>query len=1032
MRLMLGMCRRRRDVMALSVVVTCAVACPSAFALNPALDVSQYAHYGWRNREGFAKGVIYTIAQTPDGYLWLGTQFGLLRFDGVKSVSWQPPGHEPLPSNWIKSLLTTRDGTLWIGTSKGLASWRDGKLTRYPQLDGQYVFCLLQDRQGSVWAGTTGVLTGRLCSIERDNVSCGGEDGRLGSGVVGLHEDPRGSLWAGVMNGLWRWKPDPAEFHAMPGELDSVQSFDESEDGALLIGTGHGMREFVEGKTYAHPFPGVSQSFHIGCLLRDREGSLWIGTRDQGLFHVHAGRTDRFTRADGLSGDNVYVLFQDREGSIWVATNEGLDRFRDVAVPTFDQGQGLSGTTAWSVLATPDGNVWLATSGGLNRWTNGGIVEAAVGGQRHGLLNGQNPGALLRDDRGRVWISTVDGVGYVESDRFIPVSGVPGGFVRGFAQDAQGNVWIAYQNHGLFRVAPDRTFQAFSWAALGHADFASALAADPLRGGLWLGFYNGGLAYFSGGRVQASFTSADGLGPGRVSDLQPRQDGTLWAATMGGLSRLKSGRIATLTSRNGLPCDAVHWSMNDDAHSTWLYMACGLVRIRDSELDAWAARVDKDGDNTGAVQATILDPADGVRIVAEMGGYGPRVTRAVDGRLWFAVPNGISVVDPRHIPFNSLAPPARIEHITADRQEYEAGTGRIQLPALTRDLQIDYTALSLVAPEKNRFRIRLEGRDPGWRDVGNRRQVFYNDLPPGPYRFHVIASNNSGVWNETGDVLEFSIAPAWYQRTSIRTAAVLGVFALLWAMYQYRVRQIAHVYDTRVQARVDERTRIARDLHDTLLQSFHALIFRLQATANTLPQSPARQELERTIDQAAEAITEGRDAVQNLRGSTLVTNDLAEALGTLGAELASDRVGEPDRRTPVVDVTVEGTPRDLHPVVRDDIYRITGEALRNAFRHSGARRIEVRIHYDDRQLRVAVRDDGKGIDRTRLDEERPGHFGLRGMRERAGVIGGTLEVWSEARLGTEVALAVPAAAAYAAPRARGAFRWFARRTGTDS
>src|SRR5262245_13675006 len=516
MRVMSGRRARGRDVVVLSVALACVVAwCPCAFALNPALDLSQYAHKAWRNREGFSKGIVNAIAQTPDGYLWLGTDFGLLRFDGVKSVSWQPPGDEPLPSNWIRSLLPARDGTLWIGTSKGLASWRAGKLTRYPQLDQQDVFCLLEDRAGSVWTGTRGVPSGRLCAIQRGSVRCYGEDGRLGPGVVGLHEDARGWLWAGVWNGIWRWKPDPAEFHPMPDELDTLQSFDESDNGALLIGNRHGIREFIGGKTDVYRLPGVSHPINVHCLLRDREGSLWIGTIDQGLLHVHQGRTDRFTRANGLSGDYVYALFQDREGSIWVATDEGLDRFRDVAVPVLGVGQGLSSAAAWSVLAAPDGNVWVGTSGGLNLWTNGRMSIPLGDGHQRGQFHGYPPGSLFRDDRGRLWFSTIQEVGYVENDRFVSFDGVSAGAVRSIAQDTQSNVWIASQDHGLFRVSPDRTIKQFSWAALGHEDYASALAADRPHGGLWLGFVKGGLAYFNEGRVQASYTPADGLGPGR-------------------------------------------------------------------------------------------------------------------------------------------------------------------------------------------------------------------------------------------------------------------------------------------------------------------------------------------------------------------------------------------------------------------------------------------------------------------------------------------------------------------------------------
>jgi len=838
------------------------------------------------------------------------------------------------------------------------------------------------------------------------------------------------------MDGLWRWKPGPAEFHAVPGALDSVGCFDEGHDDGLLICTRTGIQRLVHGKREPYRLPGFVGQFQPERMLRDREGGLWIAARGRGLLHVHKGRTDEFARPDGLSGDGVWGLLEDREGSIWAATDGGLDRFRDVAVTTFTENQGLSSSEVGSVLAATDGSVWLSTLRGLNRWNAGQITAVNVGNaRRDGQLNGNFPGSLFQDTHGRMWLSVPSGVGYLQNNRFVSVSDAPAWSVHDIVEDSQGSLWIADQVNGLLRVARDGTLDRIPWERVGRKDFPYALAADPVHGGVWIGFYQGGVAYLSDLQVGASYEAVNGLGEGRVNGLRFDHDGTLWVATEGGLSRIRGGRVATMTTRNGLPCDAVNWEIEDDANSSWLYMPCGLVRIARSELDAWGAAVDNAHDAARTVRVTVLDSSDGVRSLAAAGGYTPRVTKAPDGRLWFGGNDGASVVDPAHLPFNKLAPPVHIEQIKVDRAAHDVDSAEprsIGLPALTRDFEIDYTALSLVVPEKNRYRVKLEGWDADWVDMGNGRQKFYSNLPPRPYRFHVIASNNSGVWNETGDVLEFSIAPAWYQRISFRTAVVVGFFSLVWALIRYRERQIAHVYDTRVQARVDERTRIARELHDTLLQSFHGLLFRFQAATNKLPDSQAKQELERTIDQAAQAITEGRDAVQGLRGSTVLTNDLAEALGTLGAELANDHTGEADRRAPVVDVVVEGATRDLHPVVRDDIYRIAGEALRNAFRHSGARRIEVRIHYDDRQLRVEVRDDGKGIDQTRVEEDRPGHFGLRGMRERAGVIGGRLEVWSEVRLGTEVALTVPAAAAYAAPRARGWFRWFARRTGTES
>src|SRR5262249_15077555 len=294
-------------------------------------------------------------------------------------------------------------------------------------------------------------------------------------------------------------------------------------------------------------------------------------------------------------------------------------------------------------------------------------------------------------------------------------------------------------------------------------------------------------------------------------------------------------------------------------------MACGLVRIARSQLDAWVAAGGDGRVANLAIQTTVFDNSDGFRSRATDFGFSPRAARSSDGKLWFVSINGAMVVDPRHLPFNNLPPPVHIEQITADRTTYDVGLtsdARLPLPPLIRDLQIDYTALSLVAPEKDRFRVKLEGYDRDWQDVGNRRQAFYTNLSPGAYRFRVKASNNSGLWNEAGASLAFSIAPAYYQTTWFRSALVVGAFGLLWAAYQYRLRRLAYEFDARLQERVNERTRIARDLHDTLLQSFHGLLFRFQAATNRLPESDVKKQFESAIDHAAQAITEGRDAVQ--------------------------------------------------------------------------------------------------------------------------------------------------------------------------
>ena len=983
---------------------------PCAFALNPALDVSQYAHMSWRIREGFTKGVIVSMAQTPDGYLWLGTEYGLVRFDGVRTVPWQPPSNQHLPSSEIDRLLAARDGTLWIGTSKGLVSWRDGRVTEYPEIGEYKVVTLLEDRDGTVWVGVLSFFSpANLCAIRNGRVQCFGQDGRLGVGVLSLYEDSKGTLWAGVQDGLWRWKPGSPQFYPVPDQDPNfgIEGLAEGNDGALLIATDRGIRRLVDGNIEPYPLPGPARRFNPRFLLRDRDGGLWIGTVGEGAIHVHDGRADVFAQSDGLSSQGVVNLFEDREGNIWVGTFDGLDRFRELAIPTFSVKQGLSNPLTWAVLAARDGSVWLATAGDLNRWQNAQITTFA---RRDGKLTGVAARSLFQDSRGRVWVSTPREFGYLESDRLVPVRGAPSGATDAIAEDTAGNLWIANRDAGLFRLFRGNVVQQISWAKLGRKQSAGALAGDPVRGGLWIGFFEGGIAYFRDGQVRASYSPEDGLGEGHVSGLRFDDDGTLWAATEGGLSRLKDGRLATLSSKNGLPCDSVYWTMEDDAHARWLYTTCGLVRIVRSELDAWLA------DPKRTVQVTAFDYSDGVRISATYFGFGPQVAKTPDGKLWFRSLDGVSVIDPQHLAFDKTPPPVHIEQIIADRTTYDATSyakGQLLLPALISDVQIDYTALSLAAPEKLHFRYKLEGWDQEWQDVGDRRKAFYNNLPPRNYRFRVMARNNSGVWNEVGAFLDFSVAPAYYQTIWFRALVVVALASVIATLYRMRVRRLALQFNARMEERVNERTRIARDLHDTLLQSFHGVVLRFQAAALLLPDRPAeaRETLDTAVDLAARAIVEGRDAVMGLRPQTIANNDLAEVMSALGDELsAGDRAPQPP---PHFRVRVEGTPRDLATLVRDEVYWIAREALRNAFQHGRAAGIEVEIRYDLRQFRLRVRDDGKGIEPAVFAEGgRVGHYGLAGMRERAELLGGELAVWSQPNAGTEMELSLPGSVAY--------------------
>ncbi|MHB8812123.1 MAG: sensor histidine kinase [Steroidobacteraceae bacterium] len=987
----------------------------SACALDAALDINEYAHTAWTVRDGFSLGYVYTIAQTPDGYLWLGSEFGLFRFDGAHSVLWQPPSGQHLPNTAISDLMVAHDGTLWIGTFGGLVTWDGRKLTGLHQFDGRLITSLYEDREGTVWVGAAG-SPGRLCAMRDGTADCYGAKHDFGTGIWTMYEDNSGTLWAGAQSGLWRIKPGPqrlATGRSVGGVLSWYSGpigLTTSSDGGLLMAMHNaGLMQLVGDELKPYPIR-ISDS---NRLLQDRDGGLWIGTIERGLIHIHDGRADTFAQSDGLSGDLVLSLFEDREGSVWVSTNGGLDRFRELPVSTISVRQGLSSDLTGAVLAASDGSVWIGSHDGLTRWENGKVTVY----RRANGLPDDYVQSLFQDHRGEVWASTDRGLAYLKNGRFVPVPGVPRGDVNWITGDDAGNLWLSGQQ-GLLHLHDGKLVDRTPWSAFGRHQNASVLLADPQRGGLWLGFWqDGGVSYVKDGQVRAAYTVANGLSEGPVTDLRLESDGALWVTTLGGVSRLENGRIRTLSGKNGLPCDAAMWTLEDDQRSFWVYTACGLLRIARPQLNAWVA------DPNDRIKATVLGPQDGVSLRSiAASAFGPHAVIAADGRIWFLSGGGVQVLDPHHIVYNRLPPPVHIEQIIADGRFYWENLrgnvlGRLRLPPGTRDLEIDYAALSLVAPEENRFRYRLDGRDRGWYDAGNRRLALYTDLPPGEYRFHVIASNNSGVWNEQGASIDFAIAPAFWQTLWFRSACGAAFLAVLLFLYWLRARQLALQFNRTLDARVQERTRIARDLHDTLLQSFQGVLLQFGAALHLLAGEPekAQEVLADAVDQAAHAIKEGRDAVQGLRLSVEESSDLATPIARLAKELAGERQGA---GAPFVRVEVQGTVRELHPIERDEIFRVAAEALRNAARHSQATHIEVELRYDAREFRLRVRDDGRGVDPKVLAEgDKAGHFGLRGMRERAALAGGRLTLWSALSAGMEVELVIPASRAY--PTARG-------------
>jgi PAS domain S-box-containing protein len=777
-------CRRGSRVPGLALALALFLPTHGAFGLDRSLQIGQYAHTSWTVRDGYSLGGVFAMAQTNDGYLWLAGEFGLFRFDGLHFTRWQPPAGQELPDKPY-SLLVSRDGTLWIGTFAGLVSWDGRKLTRYPEIGQVFVTSLLEDRDGTVWAGVF-AKQGSLCEVRRGRALCHTQQGGFGTYVWSLAEDGAGVLWVGTDAGLWRWKPGaPRRYETRGVRLADLTT---SAEGQLLIGVRDaGLMQLAGDRIESYPIrsaidPGrlvPDEEIKSNKLLRDRDGGVWIGTGGRGLIHLRNGEAEALTKADGLSGNLAASLFEDREGNIWFASAAGLDRFREQTVVTISLQQGLSSDSTRSVLATADGSVWVGTGDGVDRWKDG---RPTIYRKKSGLPDDAAQ-SMYQDAAGRLWVSTGNGLAYFEAEKFVAVSGLPSHEVYSMTGDEAGHLWLS-GDAGLSHFHDRRHVETFPWSALGRKQQAKVVIADA--GGVWLSFWqDGGVLYFKDGRVRAAYTTAQGLGKGHVAGLRLDREGAVWAATEdGGLSRIAAGRVSTLTTDNGLPCNTIHWSMEDDQRSMWMYTACGLVRVMRNEVSAWIA------DPKHRIPTKRWGAADGVAPKAVTAAYfNPPVAKASDGKLWFVAGEGIQVIDPVRLPFNRIPPPVYIEDFVADGKAFTVTDGA-RLPPLVHDVTFEFAALSLVDPLNTRFRYRLHGHDDEWHEAVDRRQVSYANLPPGSYAFQVTAANNSGVWNDEGARLEFSIERALYQTSWFRFACAVLFLGLVWSGVQLRVHRL--------------------------------------------------------------------------------------------------------------------------------------------------------------------------------------------------------------------------------------------------
>jgi signal transduction histidine kinase/ligand-binding sensor domain-containing protein len=967
----------------------------SASAVDPSKHISQYSHTAWRIQDGIFSGAPNAIAQTSDGYIWIGTQTGLVRFDGVRFVPWTTPEGKQLSN--VFSLLAESDGSLWIGTATNLAQLKDGNLTNFLDAPGR-VNAIIHDRYGTVWFTRSRVRDARgpLCQVVDTKIRCYGKpDGIMTPYAGPLTIDSTGNFWIGSSGALTRFGAastssyTPAALKSSEG-LSGVQALVALPDGSLLIGVnpagpGRGLQQVVQEiwKPFATPELDGS-TLDVSAMFLDREGTLWIGSDSQGIYRLHEGKVEHFRGADGLSGDTVTGFYEDREGNLWAATSEGLDCFRNARVISFSTREGLKRNTVTSILAGRDGTVWIGNN----------ALEVLQGDTLSSLppttlLPGKHVTSLLEDHAGRLWVGVDDGLWVYESGRYRRVpgrDGTPIGIIIAMTEDRDNNIWVERIGppRGLIRIQDFAVQEEFPESQI---PFAYSLATDP-QDGIWLGL-GGDLARYRQGKLESFSFKRDQNS--RVRQIIVRSDGSVVGATPQGLIGWWNGTQRTMTVKNGLPCDAVFGLVEDAQGALWLYRECGLMQIEKTQLEDWWELPE------AIIKTKVFDTFDGTRPAAVP--FQPAASRGPDGRLWFANENIVQMIDPAHLAGNALPPAVHIEKVVADRQSY-LSLADLRLPPRTRDLEIDYTALSFVTPQKVRFRYKLEGRDPDWQEAGTRRQAFYSDLRPGAYRFRVMACNNDGVWNETGATVGFSIAPAWYQTRLFRALLIATVFFIAWLLYRLHVRRIAHDLSLRFDERLAERTRLARELHDTFLQTIQGS--KLVAD-DALEQNGDPARLRRAMEQLSiwlgQAVNEGRAALNSLRSSTTEQNDLAAAL-----QRATETSANEGSMTPTFSVI--GEAKDMHPIVRDEIYRIGYEAIHNACMHSKASRLEIELKYDQ-DLVIRVKDNGKGIDAQVAEEGKDGHFGLTGMRERAARIGAKFTLATSPTSGTEITLVVP-------------------------
>ena len=988
----------------------------------------QVGHDVWTFKDGAPEDVI-ALAQTADGLLWLGTPTGLFRFDGARFEPLHSPFGDKLLSTNIYSLFAAPSGGLWIGyTFGGFSFLKDGRVTNYSGGSASStgtVQRFAQDQDGILWAATTS----GLWRFDHSNWERLGAEWNAPLGNVGeVGFDREGTLWAltglppSSARQLFYLSPGTRKFQVAQTDL-SVHSFTLGPDGNIVTSPGSKPPVYdstgnSNGRPLAYP---VFSKDKDSTQIIDRNNSLWINS-EKSLTRLTPPEPpySGLGKASGSDSEtykaDLYwtAKLVDREGNIWFGGAKGIHRFFYSPLISQEFLKGSADSMYFAVAPDDSGAVWITVSksgsSSLYRVSNG-TAEL-----RKSLGTPELYGFAYGAPDHTFWIGGVVGLRHLVGGNLFPVD-LPremaneAGYLQTITQDRLGGMWISFGRHGLYRFANG------VWTPYGGREdlpkTGVVIEFTDNLGRVWFGYTKNTLALLDGDRVQV-FGAKDGLRVGNIMAIEGRGS-EIWIGGEFGLQRFDQGRFYNIKAVDEEWLRGISGIVETANGDLWLNGLGGIFHVRRSEISealknpAYQVKGERFGRREGmpglARQVRPLNTA----------------VEGTDGRLWFTGSNGVVWLDPTRSKNTIPPPPISIQSVSVDDKFY-AAISPLKFPARTSSVQISYAAVSLSDPQAIRFRYKLRELDADWHEVSSASPVSYRNLAPGSYQFSVAATDTNGLWSDKVATAEFTILPAYYQTAWFRVACAAAILLLLLAAYQLHVQQLKRRFAVRMEARVDERTRIARSLHDTLLQSFQGLMLRLQLVEDLLPEGKAKDQLEQTLQRADQAIAEGRRAVYDLRSSAAAPMDFPQAVRSLGEEFVTEN-------SAAFHLVVEGAARELNPIIRDELYFITREALRNAFSHAHAHHIEAEITYGAGAFQLRIRDDGEGITTQILEDGRRGHYGLSGMRERAKQVGGKLDFWSRAGTGTEIEFSIPGSIAYRTTMARPLFSFVRKKAG---